>query len=272
LIITKLIGGLGNQMFQYAVARCLAYLNQDELKLDISGFIEYPLRIYHLNCFNIVGQIALDEEINQAKAVQYVRESYFQFNSEILNLKGDLYLEGYWQSEKYFKDIENIIRKDFKIKNLQDAANLKMAEQIQNCESISVHVRRGDYVSNPETKLYHGICDIEYYRQTMEKVGKRIPRAHFFIFSDDHPWVKQTIESESEFPVTVVEVNDQQHPVQDLHLMSCCKHHIIANSTFSWWGAWLSINSERIVYAPQKWFNAAAHDTCDLLPDTWQRI
>jgi hypothetical protein len=270
LIITKLIGGLGNQMFQYAIARRLAFMHNQVLKLDISSFKEYKLREYYLNHLNIIEQIATDEEINYLKDIRHVKEKYFHFNPEILELSKDLYLEGYWQSEKYFKDISEIIQQEFSVKQPLTGDNLRLGNLINSCDAVAVHFRRGDYVTNPVVYQYHGVCQMEYYHQAIRRIINQAPKAHFFAFSDEPDWVKQHIQLE--FPFTVVDINSSNNSYEDLRLISFCKHHIIANSTFSWWGAWLSRFFGKIICAPQRWFNSPGLNTYDLIPDGWQLI
>jgi hypothetical protein len=269
VIITKLIGGLGNQMFQYAVARRLAYIYNETFKLDITAFQYYQLREYYLNSFNIVEQIATTDEIDSLKTRRF-KETYFHFDPLVLRLSGDLYLEGYWQCEKYFKDIAAIIRQDFSVKQPLSGTNLELANHIKRCEAVAVHFRHGDYVTNPVTHQYHGVCPLDYYQRAMQKIASQVQEPHFFIFSDDPEWVAQQVRLE--YPFTVVTVNGIKQPHEDLRLMSLCKRHIIANSTFSWWGAWLSTYDDKRVYAPRKWFNNANLYCRDLIPEAWNLL
>ena len=293
MIIVKLMGGLGNQMFQYALGRQLAYLNNVDFKLDMSEFEKYSLRLYRLNNFNIIEKIATKQEIKNLKREnnQYfkfffdkfdllipyykrsiVREQSFKFDPNILRIRKNVYLNGYWQSEKYFRDIGIIIRNEFTLRNPPDAVNQRFIDDITHHESVSIHIRRGDYVSDPTTNQTHGIIPREYYQRAIEKIEEQIDNPHYFIFSDDHQWVKNTFPPDSS--VTCVTHNNFNSDHEDFRLMSLCKHHIIANSSFSWWGAWLSFNPDKIVYAPQKWFGIDALNqfTSDLFPQTWKTI
>lgn len=293
MIITKLNGGLGNQMFQYAVGRRLSNIREVPLKLDLTEFKTYPLRTFRLDHFNIHAEIATAEEIVSFKPPnkglsrlisnfhermkpyyqrRYIKERYFHYDANISKCKGNLYLEGYWQSEKYFHDVAPVIRDDFTLRERSDPRNEHLAEEICSCEAISLHVRRGDYISNPETNLYHGTCSRDYYQRAITELGKHIENPYFFIFSDDPEWARSNLNTG--FPTNVVDHNGPDMDYEDMKLMSLCKHHIIANSSFSWWGAWLCRNPDKMVFTPSMWFNKTEveKDTKDLLPESWQRI
>jgi hypothetical protein len=293
MIITQLIGGLGNQLFQYAIARRIAHFKNCTIKLDLSGFHNYNLRTYCLNHFNIVENIASLEEIASLKRTQrknlviltlgffnkirpyykqsFIKERHFHFDPNMMKVSCNAYLEGYWQSEKYFKDIENIIRSEFILKHEPDAINKEISHIIGNSNSVSIHVRRGDYISNPVTNQVHGVCPLDYYYRAIDKINELIKEPpHFFVFSDDPDWARENLKIED--PVMVVSHNGLDKDYEDLRLMSLCKHHVIANSSFSWWGAWLCTNKEKIIIAPNKWFNANENDTHDLIPDSWIKI
>ncbi|MDD2340087.1 MAG: alpha-1,2-fucosyltransferase [Methanosarcina sp.] len=291
MIIVKLIGGLGNQMFQYALGRHLAMKNNSTLKLDIQGFKSYKLRNYDLNCFNIQENIAtskdlaevslpsdrfirklrknLEVKINGVQQIQYIKERKKDFQLEILNLGDNIYLEGYWQSEKYFSDIKDVIKKEFTVKNRPDSINESFMEEIIDCESVSVHIRRGDYVSNPTTNQVHGFLGLEYYQKALNLMLEKIDNPHFFVFSDDPEWGERNIKIDA--PITYIKHNDAKN-YEDIRLMNTCKHHIIANSSFSWWGAWLSKNKDKVVIAPKKWFNVDTFDTEDRYVASWVRL
>jgi len=291
MIITKLSGGLGNQLFQYAVARHLAQQHNTELKLDITAFKDDRLRSYALSPFNIIENIASEEEIQLLKAStpsfftrlnrkflrqplklpsSYVREKHFHFDPEILSLSNNCYLEGYWQSEKYFASITNLICNEFSIKAPPTLLNMTLAETMKACNSVSIHIRRGDYITSLSASNTHGVCDIAYYQRALEYLSNKIDSLHFFIFSDDPDWVK--INFNIPYQSTYVTRNDAINGFEDLRLMSQCQHHIIANSTFSWWGAWLSSNPNKIVIAPQQWFVVTDKNTEDMIPTKWKRL
>ncbi|MDD5680989.1 MAG: alpha-1,2-fucosyltransferase [Candidatus Omnitrophica bacterium] len=288
MIIAKLVGGLGNQMFQYALARCLAYRLGTILKLDITSYRTAKLRKYGLCYFNITERFVnlydlirinnshrisprLTSWLFGKKPMKVITQKNFSYDSSIFDIdKGtDVYLDGYWQSEKYFIDIEDIIRKEFTVKNALSGKSKELAGKIANSTSVSLHVRRKDYVDNEITHRHHGICSYEYYEAAIDKIAESVVTPNFFVFSDDIDWAKKNIHAEH--PVTFVN-NNGNKDYEDLRLISMCKHHIIANSSFSWWGAWLCENHNKIIYAPQKWFNTASRDLAVLIPSKWHRL
>lgn len=296
MIIARLVGGLGNQLFQYAAGRRLAEKTGGRLMLDVSWFSEIPpgdtLRSYSLDAFCIEAAFASKKDVARfsgslgerilgrfprlAKTDFVYRrrlkvvERKSQFDPVILSLPNQRYLVGYWQSEKYFADIEPVLRRELCFRDLPDGAAARLAERIGRCEAVSVHVRRGDYVSSLKTAKFHGVCSIDYYRQAMETMVERIPGAHFFVFSDDPGWARANLWTPT--CVTSVEPAGPGRDYDHLHLMSLCKHHIIANSSFSWWGAWLSNNPGKSVIAPRQWFGDSTMITDDLLPEAWERL
>ena len=293
MIIVKLIGGLGNQMFQYATARSLAEKHSTILKLDLTGFEAYKLHRYSLHCFHIWEYIATHNEIksiigdsqnftNRLKRKvtaklgfsdgnqNLIREKYFHFDPTILELKDNVLIDGFWQSEKYFADIPDILRREFDVKYKQDPDSKEFSELIQSNESISIHVRRADYVQNQVTNQVHGTCDRAYYDRCVNHIEARVSNPHFFIFSDEPEWARENLKLSH--PTTIVDCNDPSRNYEDLRLMSQCQHNIIANSSFSWWGAWLNSNPNKIVCAPEKWFNDPTRDTKDLIPNVWIKL
>lgn len=173
----------------------------------------------------------------------------------MLELPDGSYLDGYWQSEKYFSDYEERIREEFSVRAPLDGRSLELAEQMRERPSVSVHVRRGDYFSNPVTAAVHQVCDVEYFQRGIAYLGERLENPTFFVFSDEPDWARDNLRIP--YPTTVISHNDASRNYGDLRLMSLCDHHIIANSSFSWWGAWLDPSSDKIVVAPKTWFGAS---------------
>jgi hypothetical protein len=173
---------------------------------------------------------------------------------------------GYWQSEKYFSEFSQQIRRDFSFCKPLSSDNEEFANEINHINAVSLHVRRGDFVNNPTTLATHGLCSLDYYRAAVQYISYRVNQPHFFIFSDDIAWTKENLEIV--FPCHYVDHNQGAESHNDMRLMSLCQHHIIANSSFSWWGAWLNPSKEKIVIAPKRWF-AKQIDTRDLLPPSW---
>lgn len=289
MIIAKLIGGLGNQMFQYSLGRHLSQKNKTELKIDITGFESYKLHKYSLDAFNIKKIIASKNEVDKFKKYQarrgkkwflynkfiaddskYFQEKSFSFDLMALELNSDTYIDGHWQSEKYFKEIEPIIRADFSFVLKQGEKDLIVSKLISECNAISVHIRRADYITNTATNKVHGSCSAEYYKKATETMAEKINNPVFFVFSDDHNWAKQNIKNK--YPAVYVDHNDADSNYQDMRLMASCKHNIIANSTFSWWGAWLNGNKDKIVIAPKKWFADSDKNENDIIPPEWIKI
>lgn len=293
MVIVRLIGGLGNQLFQYAAGRHLAILHRTDLKLDITAFENYHWRVYSLKPFQIHEVFATREELaafrrtpqsglprivssvnrrlNPLYRFSVLEESHLRpFDPNFSKTHKNVYLDGYWQSQKYFSDIQDVIRQEFCIKYEQDSQSKEIGKMIADTDSVSIHVRLGDYVSNPQINRVHGTCSLEYYQGCVKRIGEKISQPHFFVFSDDPTWVKANLCLD--YPMTFVVHNDASRDYEDLRLMSMCKHHIIANSTFSWWGAWLCENPRKIVIAPQKWFGDSSINADDLIPQGWLRL
>ena len=289
MVISHIIGGLGNQMFQYALGRTLSLDRNESLHLDISGFNRYGLhqgfelsRVFECpvevasktEIFDILGwqQLPLIRRILARSSMQvfrrdgFVVEPYFQYWPVINQIPQDSYLFGYWQSERYFQFHADIIRTDFIFKSPFVGGNVKLAEQISSTNAVSLHVRRGDYVKNSKTTLIHGLCSLDYYRAAIQLMVERTQEPYFYIFSDDITWVRDNLKID--LPHCYIDHNNGLDSYNDMHLMSLCRHHIIANSSFSWWGAWLNPNSEKIVIAPRKWF-ANENNVEDLIPEGW---
>lgn len=281
MIIVNLKGGLGNQMFQYATGRSISIKNKTQFKLDISGYSnekylkpETP-REYELKDFNIEENIASKEEVRKlkypfgiiSKACRFfnkkVLKKYFSdFHPEILKKK-NYYLDGFWQSEKNFLEIRKALLNDFKLRKTLDDSVIKT-------NSLSIHIRRGDYVTNSSANNYHGSLSINYYKEAFDFICKNKKIENVYIFSDDTNWVKENF---SFIDLPIIYISDLNYrPSEEIILMSKCDHNIIANSSFSWWGAWLNQNPDKIVVAPSKWLKNGDGPHKNIIPESWIRI
>jgi hypothetical protein len=284
MIVLKIQGGLGNQLFQYAAGRAISIANNVELVLDLSWFDNQirinTKRLYELDAYKISGRFAQGNEVFWCRIHQnrilsrlsflhgkwkHVKDNNQVFDDRIFSNLSGLYLDGYWQSYRYFNQVADLLRKELTPIAHPSPADSALIERITDPNSVSVHVRRGDYVTNPRASNFHGLCSAEYYEMAMSCIEGVISFPHYFVFSDDIDWAKDNIRFKSK--VTFVESRDVRNPVEDLRLMSMCKHNIIANSSFSWWGAWLNDNPDKLVIAPKKWF--VSQPTESLIPSSW---
>jgi glycosyl transferase family 11 len=289
LIIVKLFGGLGNQLFQYAAGRSLSLRNDTPLFLDIADFdadqTSLTKRSFELGVFSIPAGIASRQQTDKflhppliRKTIDKMRpyfrksvyhEPFFHYDENFSRASSQTLLHGYWQSERYFEQATAVVRDDLRIKAPLSEQTRRMADRISGSPSVSLHVRRGDYVKDAATMRYHGVCDPEYYRRAIGEITRMKGDLEVFVFSDDMDWVKANITSG--LSMTFVE-NAGRQAYEDIFLMSLCQHNIIANSSFSWWGAWLNANPQKVVIAPSRWFNEAKADTRDLLPAQWIKL
>ncbi len=290
MIIVRVVGGLGNQMFQYALGRALAEVHDTELKLEISSFAAYPERSYKLDAYSINASIANIEEIDQIifgtrrisqnylmrqlnkiipiNRKRIITENSFGFNPKIFNVQNNTYLIGYWQSYKYFGKIVELIRQELTEKKDPKKEMIDWYQRLKQCNSVSIHIRRGDYVSNQKTNEFHGLCSIDYYEKSIQYIAGKISSPRFYVFSDDILWARKNLRIN--YPIEYVSNITQGDEISDLYLMKGCKHHIIANSSFSWWGAWLSNSPNQITIAPKKWFKSSNVSLNDLIPGNWK--
>ncbi|MDT8284420.1 MAG: alpha-1,2-fucosyltransferase [Thermovirgaceae bacterium] len=287
MIIVRLMGGLGNQMFQYAAGKRLALARGVELKLDTGFFERYPSRAFTLNAYPISEKVAARGEIRRliyggkpwwklqtSKARRAAKESspfiareeYFHFNENLMTLGDRAYLDGYWQSERYFTDISEKIRTLFTPISVSRKAR-DMDDRISSCNSVSLHVRRGDYVHDVSASEVHVSLSTDYYMDAVAYLEAILGYLEIFLFSDDLPWVKKNLQLKHR-ATAVEDFSD----VEDMWLMSRCRHNIIANSSFSWWGGWLNRNVGKTVIAPRDWFRPEKYDTVDLIPPGWVRL
>jgi hypothetical protein len=283
MIVAAMLGGLGNQMFQYANARALSLRNQTIMKIDCQYFDQVYLkkakatiRDYELSVFNLQAKEASLFEINLLAPFISLKTKYsFAINKIINPLYISekemfmfhklpsfkfLYLYGYWQSWRYFQDYEVTIRKDFSFLKQLEGKNLEICTKIKASNSISVHVRLGDY--DPQN-----ILPIDYYLNAINLMKHKFPDATFFIFSDDPQHIRHYFNG---FDYILINENKGNNSYMDMQLMSLCNHHIIAKSSFSWWGAWLNNKPNKVVVAPSNWYNNA--DTNDIIPPDWIQL
>jgi hypothetical protein len=291
LIVTSISAGLGNQMFQYATARRLALKNWGELVLVVDEPEKYRLPVFRIGGHEVPagtivpkhrifdsGQMPAEADIplfNERKAGDLIPRSgtgalsgaALLYAPELRNWRGHIRLRGYWQDERYFADIRTRIRSDFSLKEKLDARSLGCLGRIFAGASAFFHVRRGDYLS-PEFRDAFGVCAADYYYRALEILRARVPRVKIFVFSDDPGWAAQN--SIGGAGAEIIDWNADA-PERDLELMRACTHAVIANSSFSWWGAWLGERPESIIIAPKTWFKAVP-EFRDIVPERWMRI
>jgi hypothetical protein len=292
-IYSYLQGGLGNQMFQYAIARALSEHYQSTFLLDRSWFdvpqSETTPRPYQLDFLQIQNVANSDlvfpkkphrwirvlQETLSSGPMVYYQQNAFEFDPSLFQLKRmaerDLFLFGYWQAYPYLDAIRPILQTEFKTKESAPDHYQSYLEHIRSSESVMLHIRRGDYVNSPSAAKFHGVLPLSYYQQAIAVLLLQKPDSHFFIFSDDLPWAKEALPKN--LKITFVENALQADAAaQELQLMTECKHHIIANSSLSWWGAWLKQDGMGLVFTPNRWISDNSLDLSNLLPSSWHRI
>lgn len=292
-IIAQLQGGLGNQLFQYATARALAIEKKASLLLDHSWFKQsyddVTPRELQLSELNTKGAlISYEPAIRRPKRIRRIAQKFwplspfvfaeqtpyrfdFRLNKAPAFKQQNLYLMGYWQSYKYFEAIKPILQSEISPKKLLDARYQSYLHQIKSTSSAMVHVRRGDYVNLPSAAKVHGFIGLDYYFQGMQALVDSKPDIHFFVFSDDLDWAKANLPFQEKISF-VESIDSNDAVIQELELMTHCQNHLIANSSLSWWAAWLSKYSDGIVICPKHWTNDKSMNWGDLLPSTWKRI
>lgn len=299
-VIVFLMGGLGNQMFQYSAGFDFAKKIDAELYLDTTFLNDrfprkdFSYRTYDLDVFNIAPKFTKLSKISSSFKIPGVWLGYdlmaIKFENKFGNLEivkerennyfsklneaSETYLKnyllfGYFQNEKYFKDSAPEILNEFSFKNNFSSEVKNIADKIEKSNSISIHIRRGDYITSKKARNIMVELGLDYYKKAIEIIVKKVENPHFFVFSDDIEWCKKNLKIE--FPVEYLDKNTAgQKNANHLQLMSLCRHNIIANSSFSWWGAWLNQNTEKIIIAPKKWFNDK--DDNDIVPLKWKRV
>lgn len=288
--IVKLKGGLGNQMFQYAFAKLIEQKTGDEVKLDLTSYKDLKedlIRRPRILRFKISLPIATEEDIKKvckfehsgnSKSYKYriglILESilnkkyYFEINRayrDLNNLVNASYFDGYWQSYRYVDEVIGKLDKEFSLLDALDNKSLKMMKKIEETQSVFVGIRRGDYLLvKPK---HYGVLDEEYYKKAMNYIANKISNAVFFIFSNDINWVQKNFDFKDFNVIFITETVDD---FEDFILMTKCKHSIIANSTYHWWGAYRHDYAGKIVVAPKKWF--ADNAPIDIIPDRWIKM
>lgn len=293
MIVSNLMGGLGNQMFQYACGRALSLRTGQDFFVDLCFlrkrplWANYTLRSYELPVFRLEvpvahwAQLAHFEPYDRREywkpwvlwrkwhGVPVVRDACQEPQKDVLTLKGHNYLHGFWQSEFYFADYASEIRQDFQFRAALDPTNQRIADSILAGESVSLHLRRGDYVNLGGAAKHHGLCSLDYYRRAMVYLREHLSGLRCFVFTDDPAWAKEHLRFLD--PEMVVDCNVQGNAYRDMQLMSLCRHHVVANSSFSWWGAWLAQHPTQLVVAPKRWYAQHPLDSqgLGLLPAHW---
>lgn len=303
-VVACLLGGLGNQMFQYAAGRSLAVRTGARLVLDATSFTApQARRIYALEGYALAAETRFDgyRHPPRLSAVQFpapqrsawidraarllrarnlpvwraagenafsvLTERNFDFDPRFSQCGPQTYLVGYWQSERYFAEIADLVRQELTYQRAPDTANAQWLARIGAANAVCVHVRRGDYLL-PAHFRHHGLCSADYYRRALRLVRDRVADPQFFVFSDDWSWCREHLADDD---VAIVDANKPEAGQDELRLMAACRHHVIANSSLSWWGAWLAASADQIVVAPRPWFTQRC-ETPDLLPAGWVAI
>jgi hypothetical protein len=288
--IVRITSGLGNQMFQYAFYRAVKAGTPDT-KVDVS---EFRHRSHHNGyeleqVFDIVPDHASREECDTLADLSKDLVSEFRrrwlhvklnctgtliretelgawFHPELLKMRNS-YFQGFWQTERYFLPVAHSLRKELRFKQPMDAENGRIAEDIGSCNAVGIHVRRGDYVKKRRLETLGSVCSPRYYQKAIDHMSAHVRQPRFFVFSDDAAWVRENVKVDN---AVHVDINKGRASFRDMQLMSLCKHNIIANSSFSWWGAWLNANPAKLILAPDVWLRDASMP--DVVPESWQRI
>lgn len=299
--VIKILGGLGNQMFQYSFFLMLKEENED-IKIDVSSFDNYELhngielaKVFGLdlsrdiidasdNCMRdykpgfkfrkYIGQFFYFNKSKFIKRTHFIENNYSEFNQSLLSIT-DTYLEGYWQNEKYFLSKKHIIANNFRWKNIS-LKNLELAQEMSKENSVALHIRRLDKIKGFKDILYKmkllllwRICPQKYYLDAIKVVEKNVLNPVFYIFTDNINWVERNFDINENFKI--VDWNRFEDSSQDMFLMTQCKHNIISMSTFSWWGAWLNENPNKLVVSPKKWA-VRLEKNMGIIPASWFQI
>ena len=289
MVVVRLSGGLGNQLFQYAMGRYLSFSAKTELVLEDSFYFQrspnLTPRTFELDKFAIQARRTSAEEKKALRSytgkiwkrfrralplggqLRYVHEPVGKILPTARAYKDQVFLDGYWQSSDYFSGIEDLLRDDLQLLIPMSNNDQRIASHMARVDAISLHVRRGDYVSNTAANKMHGVCSLDYYQKAVKFMAEQLPNPVFFVFSDDLNWVKCNLQINN--PCVYVGHNSSSMAVQDLRLMSIARHHIIANSSFSWWAAWLNPSLTKQVVRPKKWFVGLPNLDNQICPANW---
>lgn len=279
----RLLGGLGNQMFQYCAGRALAARTGTRLRLDATMIAIEAHRRYALDELRIDARVVRrparsveeleDREIDDRYIAKRFRATRIDeidelFRDELADAPPNSYLTGYWQSERYFEAVADEIRAEFQLRRWGPAA-ISAANRIATAtNSVAVHVRRGDYAFLEQTRRNFGLMPQEYYTAAANLIGEQSGECSYFVFSDEPEWCRENLALPGRMEIVSGDTSD----AEDIHLIACCDHAIIANSSYSWWGAWLGETESTIVVAPIKWTDELVHDSRDKVPDRWHRL
>ena len=282
-IVLGLQGGIGNQLFEWAFASALrasgrrvlfdAVRCRGDRPLMIGPLLPAGDRLAAPVGLALVGATRAGM-LSDRSRLRLVRQRRSGYDSSVIErLGGTSYLLGYFQSGHYFAGVEHDVREAVRalLEGMLTPSGRELAAQLRaDPHRVAVHVRRGDYVSNPTAAAYHGTCSPAYYRDAVDHIAQRCGPLTLFVFSDDQDWVRANMPFAH--PAVHVDCNPPDRGVWDMHLMKHCRHHVVANSSFSWWGAWLNPAPDKIVVAPRRWFTDPSKDTSDLVPAAWTRI
>jgi hypothetical protein len=271
-----LTGGLGNQFFQYAAAAAIASRSESDIEIDDSFYQRRHQRhrTLEITQFPISGRLRRDRQPTFLQAMKSswgrfagndlksYREPHLHFDEGTLSLQAPISIQGYFQSERYFQAIAPSIREQFRVPRPMNPKVLAIGDQLH--EAATLHIRRGDYVSSEKNRSIYAQCTLDYYRAAVERLPSDVP---VYVLSDDMDWVRRNfkIPHRLNFP-------ESETALEDLWLMTQARHHVIANSTFSWWGAWLAKATDGIKIAPRKWFCDETINDIDLVPPHWLRL
>ena len=292
MIVTRMDGGLGNQMFQYAYGRYLANKHQTELRLDTSSYNSGPAHGFLLDQFSIEANTLTSEQSQLiprkyqshgarqsrigalrskllSRSLTRCKEKSFGFDRRYLDAPDRSYLVGYWQSEQFFPGIRSELLREFTPRSVS-AKSRELAEEIEATESIALHVRRGDYLTNSDAAKLYANLSIDYYKRCFADWRTGVQAPHVYVFSNDLDWCRA--ELKLDVATYFVDHNSGQTAHEDLWLMSRASCCVIANSTFSWWAAWLNDRPGKVVYAPDEWFRPGTMDDSAILCADWRRM